>query len=337
MTDVPASRIRSLNDAPVWPDGEYVLYWMIAFRRLGWSFSLERAAEAARELGRPLVILEPLRCGYRWASDRFHRFVIDGMAEHARRLARSNVLYHPYVEPKPGAGRGLLEALAARACLVVTDDSPAFFLPHMLRAAGEKLRVRLEAVDSNGLFPLRAADRAFATAYDFRRTLQKILPDHLGDMPAEDPLASPLPPRLKSLPETVLRRWPAAGEDLLQGRSGSLAALPVDHAVEPVEGVRGGDAAGAAVLSRFLDERLERYGEERNQPEKEVTSGLSPYLHFGHISVHEIHARVAKRSGAKESPLVRILNRFRSSLIRRSHERAGVCPRWAQFWAQFLA
>ncbi|MFC1534994.1 deoxyribodipyrimidine photolyase, partial [Thermodesulfobacteriota bacterium] len=34
--------------------------------------------------------------------------------------------------------------------------------------------------------------------------------------------------------------------------------------------------------------RLPFYLENRNQPAKEATSGLSPYLHFGHISVHEI-------------------------------------------------
>jgi deoxyribodipyrimidine photo-lyase len=268
---------------------------MVAFRRLGWNFALERAAEVARELGKPLVILEPLRCGYRWANDRFHRFVIDGMAEHARRLARSNVLYYPYVEPRPGAGRGLIEALGARACLVVSDDFPAFFIPRMLRAAGEKLRVRLEAVDSNGVFPLRAAERAFVTAFDFRRTLQKVLPEHLDAMPAEDPLAARLPKRLAALPEEVTRRWPAAEAELLEGKAGSLAALPIDHAVGPVDGVRGGDAAGAAVLAQFLEKRLKLYGEGRNQPEEDVTSGLSPYLHFGMVSAHQLFSALAER------------------------------------------
>lgn len=294
MTAVPESRIRPLNHAPVRPEGDFVLYWMTAFRRLGWNFALERAAERARELGRPLVLLEALRCGYPWASDRFHSFVIDGMADHARQLARSPVLYYPYVEPEPGAGKGLLEALAARACVVVTDDFPSFFLPRMLRAAGERLPVLLEAVDSNGLFPLRAAERVFVTAYDFRRTLQKVLPEHLDDMPAPDPLAEPLPKRLKALPEEILQRWPAASADLLAGKAGSLAALPIDHAVGPVPGVQGGGVAGASVLARFLDERLERY-EGRNQPEEEVTSGLSPYLHFGHVGAHQAFAAVAER------------------------------------------
>jgi deoxyribodipyrimidine photo-lyase len=295
VTVVPEIRIRTLNEAPVRPDGDYVLYWMIAFRRLGWNFALERAAERARELGRPLVILEALRCGYPWASDRFHRFVLDGMADHARRLSRSRVLYHPYVEPEPGAGKGLLEALAAKACVVVTDDFPTFFLPRMLRAAGERLRVRLEAIDSNGLYPVRAAERVFVTAYDFRRTLQKVLPVYLDDMPLPDPLAEALPKRLATLPEEIRSRWPAASADLLAGEAGALAALPIDHAVRPVPGVRGGEVAGAQVLERFLDERVERYGTGRNQPEEEVTSGLSPYLHFGHVSAHQAFTAVAER------------------------------------------
>ncbi len=151
MTTIPDLRIRTCNSAPLREEGDFVLYWMIAFRRLGWNFALQSAAEHARTLGKPLVVLEPLRCGYRWASDRIHRFVIEGMADHAARLARSRVLYHPYVEPAPGAGRGLLEALGRRACGVVTDDDPAFFLPRMIAADRmvEEREVLLNGVPRN--------------------------------------------------------------------------------------------------------------------------------------------------------------------------------------------
>jgi deoxyribodipyrimidine photo-lyase len=287
VISVPEIRIESCNGAPVRPEGDYVLYWMTAFRRLGWNFALERAAEWARELGRPLVILEALRCGYPWASDRFHRFVLDGMTDHARKLARSRVLYHPYVEPSPGAGKGLIKALAERACVVVADDAPVLFLPRAVRAAAGQVPVRMEKVDSNGLLPLRAVDKVFGTAVDLRRALQRLLPEHMADLPAEDPLMAPLPKRLAALPDKITRRWPAT--------SVALAELPINHEVEPVPGVRGGDTAGAEVLESFLDERLESYGEGRNHPDDDAASGLSPYLHFGQVSTHQIFDALVAR------------------------------------------
>lgn len=292
---VPSARVTAVNAAPLRPDGQWVLYWMIAARRPRSSFALDRALEHARALGRPLVVLEPLRAGYRWASARLHRFVLDGMADNARAFATAPVTYHPYVEPAPGAGAGLLEALAARACVVVTDEFPCFFLPRMVAAAGARLPVRLEQVDGNGLLPLRAAGRAFHRAVDLRRHLQRVLPDHLGRAPAEAPLAGLALPRLAALPAEVLRRWPAATDALL-APGADLSGLPIDHTVGPVE-TRGGHAAAAAALERFVGARLARYDEDRNEPDRAATSGLSPYLHFGHLSAHDAVRAVLDHEG----------------------------------------
>ena len=87
MRPVAPERIRDLNGAPVRPERSFVLHWMTASRRVRWNPALERSAGLARELGRPLVVLEALRAGYPYASDRLHAFVLEGMAENARRLA----------------------------------------------------------------------------------------------------------------------------------------------------------------------------------------------------------------------------------------------------------
>jgi deoxyribodipyrimidine photo-lyase len=243
QSNVPEQRIRAANARPPRPEGVRVVYWMIASRRVRFNFALQRAAEWARHLGRPLLILEALRSDYPWASDRLHRFIIDGMADTAAALKRRNVTYLPYVEPENGAGKGLLEALAADGAVVVTDDFPAFFLPAMVSAAAEKIPVRLEAVDSNGLLPMATADRDFATAYSFRRFLQKELLVHVADMPLEDPLAEALP--LPSpLPADTARTWPAVTAGLLAGDRNALAGLPIDHSVDVVP-TRGGSSAAA--------------------------------------------------------------------------------------------
>jgi hypothetical protein len=63
---VPPIRIRNCNPGPVRGSSSYVLFWTIAHRRLTYNFALDRALEYCRELRKPLVIFEALRCGYQW-------------------------------------------------------------------------------------------------------------------------------------------------------------------------------------------------------------------------------------------------------------------------------
>ena len=292
LAAVPELRVCAVNDAAVRFDGDYVLYWMIAARRRRANFALSRALEIARECGRPLLVFEALRCGYRWASDRLHTFVLQGMADNAADFRAGGVTYFPYVEPTVGAGRGLLSALAERACAVVTDDFPCFFLPAMVAAAGKRLSVRLEAVDGNGLLPMRVADKVFARAFDFRRFLQRELPPHLGDFPAGDALLD-YDLGAAELPAAVAGKWPPASEAMLAAQPEELAKLPIDHSVGPVTVRRGGAKAAGDQLRSFFSDRLAEYGERRSHPDADAASGLSPYLHFGHLSSHQVFAGLA--------------------------------------------
>jgi deoxyribodipyrimidine photo-lyase len=296
MPHVPDLRIRRIGDAALNPRGDYVLYWMTSYRRLAFNFSLQRAAEWAEKLAKPLVILEALRCGYRWASDRMHYFIIQGMVDNARAVARKRVLYYPYVEPQPDAAKGLLAALAHRAAVVVSDDFPCFFLPSMHRAAARHVPVCFELVDSNGILPLRATERVFARAVDFRRFLQKNLRDHLEEMPEPDPLAGRKLPTRAELPANILRQWPPAAIDQLSRSPASLSDFPLDHSV-PAAPIPGGARAAEKTLRTFLDHKIARYADDRNQPELDVSSGLSPYLHAGHIAAHQVFLETTARDG----------------------------------------
>jgi len=125
---VPDIRIQVLNASSVNGAGDFVLYWMIAYRRVRRNFALQRAVKWAHELNKPLVILEALRSGYPWASDRLHRFVLDGMADNARLLESKPVSYYPYVEPVLDVGKACAPLAGQRAerCTFVTcfADSP---------------------------------------------------------------------------------------------------------------------------------------------------------------------------------------------------------------------
>jgi len=287
VSRVPDIRISRANLAPININGSYVLYWMVANRRVRWNFSLERAIEWTKELGKPLLILEGLRCDYPWASDRLHSFILQGMRDNRESLKGSTVCYYPYVEAKKDEGKGLLRALASDASIIVTDYFPAFFLPHMVKGAARKLSVRVETVDSNGLLPLGEADRFFSTAFSFRRFLQKRLPGEFDRFPKKDPLAALSVPFMPAPAPKITTQWPLASDEVLKATPEILRGLPIDHSVGAVQ-VQGGTEAAKERLKAFLRFKLRQYHLDRNHPDRNTTSGFSPYLHFGHISVHEI-------------------------------------------------
>jgi deoxyribodipyrimidine photo-lyase len=49
-----------------------------------------------------------------------------------------------------------------------------------------------------------------------------------------------------------------------------------------------GEDAGKTQLQHFLMKELHDYHNGRNRPDRQGTSSLSPYLHFGHISPHQV-------------------------------------------------
>jgi deoxyribodipyrimidine photo-lyase len=172
------------------------------------------------------------------------------------------VTYMPYVEQTPGEGTVILSRLVSRACLLVTDDYPAFEIPRWISTVAPQSRFRVEAVDSNGLYPMRATSRIFLTASSFRRFHEK---QTSPIFPEADPLAGLDLPRLRKLPNIALR----------------LTVPPcISASVAAVTQVRGGSAAARERLRAFLSSDAS-------------PSGLSPYLHFGHISAHEVHHAVA--------------------------------------------
>ena len=288
---VPEIRISSANSQPLRSEGQYVLYWMIASRRVRYNFSLQYAVQIANELRKPLIVFEPLRIRYRWASDRIHRFIIEGMQDNQAALEKEPVSYFPYVEPEPGVGSGLLSTLAENACITITDDYPCFFLPRMIRAVAGKLPCRLELVDGNGIVPLRLPDRTFTVAHSYRRWVQKNILDCLCDVPVADPFNGVDLPKATLPNEAIEKTWPRADFEALLERDG-ISRLPIDHSVPASEMIVGGSAQAEARLDAFLKAGIEQYGDDRNHPDESATTGLSPYLHFGHIGAHEVVERL---------------------------------------------
>ena len=290
MEAIPAIRVRTRSKAPTL-NGEFILYWMSSARRLEWNFALDHAIARSEETGKPLLIVETLPLEYPWANARRHRFLLDGMADNLDYARARRAPYYPFVERKPGQSDALLEFLASRAALVVTDDYPIDAPGHISAEKAATLNAATEWADSNGLIPLRATPRAFSRAYSFRTWIHRVLDEHLLESPTPHPLEGADQAPLRSLPAALLaeicRHWPAANAQELLREFTLEARLPIAQQPAPTEEI-GGFSSAHAALGTFLKAGLPRYERDRNHPDARGASGLSPWLHFGHLSTHDI-------------------------------------------------
>ncbi len=78
----------------------------------------------------------------------------------------------------------------------------------------------------------------------------------------------------------------------------ALNRLQINRAVSRLNWIKGGTSAAVVLLREFLDNKLNRYANDRNDPSLEATSNLSPYLHFGQVSPLYITLEAMKLRGA---------------------------------------
>ena len=72
-----------------------------------------------------------------------------------------------------------------------------------------------------------------------------------------------------------------------------LQKMNIDQSVPPVTPFfKGGSSRAKQIFKGFLHRRLAHYVDNRNQPQTDDISHMSPYLHFGHISPVYLAAKV---------------------------------------------
>jgi deoxyribodipyrimidine photo-lyase len=116
-----------------------------------------------------------------------------------------------------------------------------------------------------------------------------------------------------------------------------LETLPIDRSVEPVFTFVGGSAEATRQLKEFLQFRLKGYATNRNKPELDGTSQLSPYLHFGHLGPHPIALALQQsevppqdRAAFLEELIVRRELAINFVRYNSNYENVDSCEAWAE-------
>jgi predicted NAD/FAD-dependent oxidoreductase/deoxyribodipyrimidine photolyase len=293
------ARVRRLGVESA-PEGEFVLYWMRVAMRLHENPALELAVQLARAQGLPLLIYQGLSERYPFASDRHHRFVLEGACDVA---AEARVLELRYVFDlqRPGARGPYLRRLAERAACVVADRMPVPHLSLWTERLAERIRTPLLEVDASCLVPLgeskKAPKRAFAFRDAHRDLREALLREELTrELHADTELAALPDAEALDLGFEPFDLLPSqgAGQDEAQAWASresrldaAIASCAIDHSIPAIPHTRGGSQAGYARWAQFRDNGLARYAKDRNDPLRSGPDGrgvscMSAYLHYGH-------------------------------------------------------
>jgi photolyase PhrII len=269
------------------PSRPFVLYWMRTAARGHENPALDVALECANMLGRPVFVYHGLSERYPYASDRHHRFILEGAREVQAELESRGIGYGFHLG-RPGHRGPYLKQLGGMACLVVTEDMPTPPMRRWTERLCSAIDTPVWTVDTACILPMSLSLHLPERAFRFREELDGLRAERLV-RPWMD-VQPERGPYVPSLPFQPL--------DLSEHGLGDLVALcEIDHSIAAVSHSPGGQGEGYERWRLFRDLKLQRYHLDRSRPDREGTSRLSPYLHYGHVSPF----RIAREASAFDS------------------------------------
>lgn len=297
------------------------------FKRTSHNHALNFAIAEANERKLPLVVYEGLKFYYPWANDRLHTFILEGVEEKRQAFEKMGIRYVFYLQKTDKSPKQTVARIAEKAAIIVTDDFPCFIIPAHNKAIVEKAEIPVYAVDSNGVIPMSKFEKEEYAAYTIRPKIKKMLGDYLKPF-AEEKIKIKADDLKIDCPETEVTAENIA--KLVKG-------CEIDHSVKPSNHYHGGTANGRKRLKKFVEKILPDYENARNKPEKDGSSRLSSYLHFGFLSSLEIALAVKESDApkaAKDAYLEEIIVRrelsYNLTRHNKNYDSLKALPDWVQ-------
>jgi len=290
-------RIKQLNEAPSNQQGRYVLFWVQQDVRAQCNHALEYAVAEANFFGVPLVAVYGLWAKFPDANERMFAFLLQGLCDLREDLRARGVQLCVLLAPPPEAVR----QLGAEAASIVCDRGYARICRAWREQVASEASCRVVQVETSVVVPVElASDHLEPAARTLRPKIHRQLSRFLVGIQVGTLQHSSLDTKLALEQATVLNV--AETDEVID----FLKDHGLDTSVPPVKGFIGGARAALRHLCAFLGKEgeesqvtatggLRRYGNGKaNDPSHSCTSGLSPFLHFGHIS--SLHIALAVRA-----------------------------------------
>jgi len=296
-----------------------VVYWMSREQRVADNWALLYAQALALEHKRPLVVVFCFVPDYPGANIRHYGFMLQGLQEVERSLQQLKI---PFKLLQGSAPETLPKYLhKVKGSFLVTDFDPLHIKRAWQKDVSGKIAAPFYVVDAHNVVPCwHVSPKQEYGAYTLRPKIKKMVPQFLDSFP-------------ELLPH------PYKGETVSTGKIDwqRLHAAVADHSVPEVDWLLPGEKAALKKMETFAKKGLKKYSQTRNDPNLDGQSGISPYLHFGHIAPQRAALLVKGSkapSGEKEAFLEELIVRRELAdnfcYYNDRYERFEGFPEWAR-------
>mgnify|MGYP001033777230 FL=1 len=248
-----------------------ILYWMQSAQRIHYNHALNHAIELANKHKKELHVMFNIIPSYKDANRRHYMFMLEGIKELERTFLELKI---PFKVTFGLPDENISKHLNDDDILIL--DKAYLKQPRQWRnALYQRIKGKntIIEIDTELIVPVEiASSKMEYGAYTIRPKLHKLFDDFNDD----DTLPIYQGPYIQLDSEVELM-------DL----NAFIEMLPIDQSVYETSLFKGGYGEAVQRLQSFIQFKAKDYL-ERNAPGEQVTSTLSPYLHFGQISSLEI-------------------------------------------------
>jgi deoxyribodipyrimidine photo-lyase len=175
-------------------------------------------------------------------------------------------------------------AFARRAALVVCDRGYLRIQKKWREYVAKTIECPFIQVEGDVIVPIEvASDKEENSAATLRRKLQNLIPRFSFTIEEQTPVIDSTKLEFESFNISDIPK--------------AILGLGIDRSVRPSSLFHGGSEEAQKHLGDFIKNKLGRYSELKNDPNEDVLSQLSPYLHFGQISPLHIASELGRYGG----------------------------------------
>ena len=263
-----ANRIRLLQNGN--ESNGPVVYWMSRDQRVQDNWALIFAQQIAIKRKFQLVVVFNLVNEFLEATIRQYGFMIKGLQEIEKELQNFDIPFFLLIgNPEDSIPEFISEK---NVSVLISDFDPLRIKRIWKREVAKKIEIPFYEVDAHNIVPcLVASDKTEFAAYTLRPKIHSHLPEYLDEFVTVE----------------KMKKSDTLCTDKIDW-TGVLKNLKVNTEVREVDWIKSGEKAAAKMLKDFLGKKFDQYANDRNDPNKNVLSNLSPYLHLGQISAQRI-------------------------------------------------